>query len=180
METTILENKTIVKPARPINIFILNHNVEIAGKLRKYLVHRFGSMVNISLFFNSRSMLRLIDNHVDMVVVDDYLNSSAGSGKPGVEVLKKIKDEHPHTEVVILSSHEDVGLAIEALKSGAKEFILDKRGAFHRIRVIVDQMISQPIRYLVAEYGVTVFVIAFLTVWTALGLITWLALKYIV
>jgi DNA-binding NtrC family response regulator len=180
METTTLENRTIVKSARPLNIFILNHNVDVAGKLRKYLMHRFGDMVNISLFFNSRSLLRMIDNHVDMVVVDDYLKGPGGSGKPGVEVLKKIKEEHPHTEVVILSSHEDVGLAIEALKSGAKEFILDKRGAFHRIRVIVDQMVSQPIRYLVAEYGVTVFVIAFLGLWTVLGVITWLALKYIV
>lgn len=180
METTILENKKATKPARSLNIFILNDNVEVAGKLRKYLIHRFGEMVNISLFFNSRSCLRMIDNHVDMVVVDDYLSGPMHSGKPGVEVLKRIKEDHPKTEVVILSSNEDVGLAIEALRSGARDYILNKRGAFHRLRIIIDQRIQQPIRYLVAEYGVKVFVTTFILVWAALGLISYLALRYIV
>lgn len=163
---------------RTLNIFILNDNIEIAGKLRRYLAKRFGDLVNVSLFFNSKSCLRMIDNHVDLVVVDDYLNGLGSLGKPGIEVLKRIKDEHPKTEVVVLSSNEDVGLAIEAYKSGAKDYILNKRGAWHRILTIIDKNIQQPIRYLIAEYGVKVFTSVFLLTFLTMGIITWLALKY--
>src|SRR3954471_8707454 len=102
-----------------LNIFILNDNVEVAGKLRRYLNKRFGDMLNISLFFSSRSCLRMMDNHVDLVVVDDYLHENNDSGTPGIEVLKKIKQEHPETEVVILATNEDIGVAIDAMKNGA-------------------------------------------------------------
>lgn len=164
-----------------INVYILNDNVEVAGKLRRYLVKRFGDLLNISLFFSSRSCLRMIDNHVDLVVVDDYLNDSNGNnGTPGVEVLKRIKQEHPQTEVIILSSNEDIGTAVDAMRNGAREVIPNKRGAWQRVMYIIDQTIHQPIRYLVAEYGVTVFVAIFLTTFVTMGVAVYLALKYLV
>ena len=163
---------------RSLNVFILNDDSSTAGKLRKYLKHRFGGLVNVSLFFNSRSCLRMLDNHVDLVVVDDNLHDRPGASKPGIDVLKDIKDQHPNTEVVILSTNEDVGTKIEALKVGARDYILNKRGAFHQVRMIIDQSINQPIRYLVAEYGVKTFVLVFLLVWGLLGFISWLALRF--
>ena len=163
---------------RPLNVFILNDDAHTAGKLRKYLRNKFNDNVRISLFFSSRSCLQMIDNHVDLVVVDDYLNGDKHTGTPGVEVLKEIKATHPTTEVIVLSSSEDVGLKIEALKSGARDYILNKRGAWHSIRVIVDQTIKQPIRYLVAEFGVKVFIMIFLGWFLLLGLIAWLALRF--
>ena len=33
-----------------LNVFILNDNLEVAGKLRRYLKKRFGDLLNISLF----------------------------------------------------------------------------------------------------------------------------------
>lgn len=166
-----MENQTL-------NIYILNDNVEVAGKLRKYLRDRFGKLLNISLFFSSRSCLKMMDNHVDLVVVDDYLYEGANRGTPGVEVLKKIKDKSPKTEVVILTSNEDIGLAVDAMKMGARDIILNKRGAWQQIRNIIDRTIQQPIRYFVAEYGVNIFVIVFFLTFSLVGLSVYLALRY--
>jgi DNA-binding NarL/FixJ family response regulator len=162
---------------RNLNVYILNDDASTAGKLRKYLKHRFGKDLNISLFFSVPGMLRMIDNHVDLVVVDNDFHTPGGTQKVGIDVLKNIKENHPSTEVVILSNNEDVGTKIEAIKGGARDYILNKRGAFHQLRVILDQTINQPIRYLVAEYGVRTFVLIFLLVWGLLGFISWLALR---
>jgi DNA-binding NtrC family response regulator len=162
---------------RSLNVFILNDNAEEAGKLRKYLLKRFGDRLNISLFFNRRSFFRMMDNHVDLVVVDDY-HSKTATTDPNMQVLKKVKSEHPATEVVILSSHENVGTAVEALKGGAREYILNKKGAWQSVLRVVDQTIAQPISYLVAEYGVKVFMIAFVGIWVLLGIISYLALRF--
>ncbi|MEA3486646.1 MAG: response regulator, partial [Thermodesulfobacteriota bacterium] len=44
-------------------------------------------------------------------------------GMDGIEVLKKIKDLDPDTEVIIITGHGDMHLAIEALHLGASDFI---------------------------------------------------------
>jgi len=163
---------------RNLNVFILNDDTSTAGKLRKYLLHRFGNALKISLFFSSASCIRMIDEQVDLVVVDDYMKGVSSSGRSGVEIVKVIKQHHPKTEVVLLTSNEDVGLKIEALKNGAKEVIPNKGGAFHHVRVIIDQTISQPIRYLVAEYGVRTFVFLFFLVWVIIGIVTWVTLRF--
>lgn len=161
-----------------VNLYILNDSVEMAGKLRKYLLKRFGRNLNVSLFFSSRSCLRMIGDHVDLVVVDDFLNEGGASGTTGTEVLKRIKDRSPRTEVVIMTSHEDIGSAVEAMRLGARDYIPNRMGAWQRLQHIVEQTIRQPIRYFVAEYGVNVFMAAFSLTFLAMGVVTWLALRY--
>ena len=164
---------------QPINVFILNDNVEVAGKLRKYLAKRFGDMLKISLFFSSRSCLNMINGQVHLVVVDDYLYEGSNKGTPGLDVLKKIKDKQPNTEVVILTSNEDVGTAVEAMKMGARDIIKNDRGAWQRIMAIIDERVKQPIRFFVAEYGVNVFVMAFLLTFIAIGVAVYFGLRYV-
>ncbi|MCK4534889.1 MAG: response regulator, partial [Syntrophobacterales bacterium] len=43
-------------------------------------------------------------------------------GVDGIEVLKRIKDLDPDTEVIIITGHGDMHLAIEALQLGASDF----------------------------------------------------------
>lgn len=163
-----------------INVFILNDNVETAGKLRKYLRDRFGKLLNISLFFSSRSCLNMMDQNVHLVVVDDYLYDGANKGTPGVDVLKRIKDANPQTEVVILTSNEDIGMAVDAMKLGARGYIINKRGAWQRLMTIIDKNINQPLRYFVAEFGVSIFVITFLSTFILIGVAVYFGLKYFV
>jgi len=69
-------------------------------------------------------------------------------------------------------------MAVDAMKLGARDYILNKRGAWQRILTIVDKTIHQPIRYFIAEYGVTVFVGAFFLTFALLGVTVYLVLRY--
>jgi YesN/AraC family two-component response regulator len=44
-------------------------------------------------------------------------------GMDGIEVLKKVKTERPEVEVIMISGHGDMNLAIESLKYEAADFI---------------------------------------------------------
>jgi DNA-binding NtrC family response regulator len=44
-------------------------------------------------------------------------------GMDGIELLKAIKDRYPETEVIMLTGHGDMDLAIESLKFRATDFI---------------------------------------------------------
>lgn len=166
-----------METSQKLNVFILNDNLEVAGKLRRYLKKRFGDVLNISLFLNSRTCINMMYGHkVDMVVVDDYLYEKGSKGMSGVDVLKKIKDKSPGTEVVILTSDENVGLAVEAMKSGVREYIPNRMGSWHRVQSLIERRISQPIKYLIAEYGVTKFSIIFFSTFIIMGIVV-LALR---
>ncbi len=44
-------------------------------------------------------------------------------GMPGLEVLKSVRADHPYVGVVILSALADIGIADEALRSGACAYL---------------------------------------------------------
>ena len=55
---------------------------------------------------------------IHLVVLDVWLPSIGG-----IDVLKKIKEEYPEIEVIIISGHANIDLAVKAVKLGAFDFL---------------------------------------------------------
>jgi DNA-binding NtrC family response regulator len=62
---------------------------------------------------------KLKELKVPLVLLDVRL-----PGMNGIEVLKKIKKMNPDIEVLLISAHADVKLAVEAIKHGAYDYII--------------------------------------------------------
>ncbi len=45
-------------------------------------------------------------------------------GMDGIEVLRRVKEQNPDTEVIVITGHGEMNLAIQALQSGATDFIV--------------------------------------------------------
>ena len=61
---------------------------------------------------------KMRETHVDLVLADLMM-----PGTTGMELLKKVKEEHPETDVIIITGYGTVKAAIEALQYGAYDFI---------------------------------------------------------
>jgi two-component system, NtrC family, nitrogen regulation response regulator NtrX len=55
---------------------------------------------------------------VDLVFLDVWLPNMGG-----IDVLKRIRSEHPDVEVVMISGHANISLAVQAVKFGAFDFL---------------------------------------------------------
>ena len=55
---------------------------------------------------------------VDAVILDVWLPNMGG-----IDVLKRIKQEYPDIEVIIISGHANINLAVQAVKIGAFDFL---------------------------------------------------------
>ena len=75
-----------------------------------------------------------------IVVLDYYLNSDNPTAIDGIEVLKKIKSEYPETEVIMLSSQDNMEVAINTIDEGAYDYVTKGESAFIRIRNIVENI----------------------------------------
>jgi DNA-binding NarL/FixJ family response regulator len=162
-----------------LNVYIVDDNKMMAGSLRKYLKNRFDDKIEVSIYFSGDSCMRMMHTHVDLVILDFYLNEKGRSAKNGVEILKQIKDHFPDTEVIMHTSNEDVVVAIEAMQSGARDYVIKGEHSWKKLLLLVEKTITQPIRALVAEFGVTKFVGIFLFTFCVMGAVVIWALNHV-
>jgi len=165
--------------SQTLNVFILNDDIKIADKLKHFLEKRFGHMMNVSLFFNSESFFNKLTSNVDLVVVDDYLyDSNTKTNADVVDIVKRVKAKCTTTEVVVLSSDEDIETAVNAMKVGAQGFIPNQYGAWSKLQSTIYNIAAAPIRFIVREFGVTkfvaIFILTFLSVGAAVLIAKWM------
>ncbi len=75
---------------------------------------------NTQAVTNGADALRILQKErIDVVVLDVKM-----PGMDGVEVLRRIKQEHPLVEVIMLTGHASVESAVDGLKLGAFDYVM--------------------------------------------------------
>ena len=87
----------------------------------KTLIKRLGKRrVNAEGAVNGEEALMILDrNPVDVVVLDVRM-----PGMDGIEVLREIKKKYPLIEVVMLTGHASMEVAIEGMEIGAFDYLM--------------------------------------------------------
>lgn len=147
-----------------INLFIVDDNKLMVTALKTFLQNKFGVSVQISTFNDGESCLEKVDTKTHIVILDYFLE-----GKNGLEVLKAIKAINPKTEVIMLSSNEDIALAIESFRIGATDYVIKGQSSWKKVAKLVNTIITEPIRTMVREFGIPKFVAIFILTFITMG-----------
>lgn len=153
------------------NLFIVDDDKLMVTALKHYLQNRFGADVQISTFDDGESCLKKVDTETHIVILDYFLE-----GKNGLEVLKSIKAINPKTEVIMLSGNEDIATAIQTFRMGAKDYVIKGQGSWKKITKLVNLIITEPIRILVREFGVSKYMAIFLLTFVTMGVVVFCVL----
>jgi DNA-binding NtrC family response regulator len=65
-----------------------------------------------------------LKNDYDVVLLDMNFKNGATSGKEGIELLEKMLLKKPDVHVITNTAYGDIDIAVEAMKLGAKDFIV--------------------------------------------------------
>jgi len=155
------------------NLFIVDDNKLLVTDLKYFLQNRFGTSINVSTFEDGESCLKKVDKDTNIVILDYFLN-----GQDGLEILKAIKAINPKTEVIMLSSNESIVIAIETFRDGAKDYVIKGHGSWKKITKVVEYIITEPIRLMVREFGVSTFVATFILTFMTMALVVIGVLRY--
>lgn len=156
-----------------LNLFIVDDNKSMVAGLKHYIQNRFGSRVKISTFYDGESCLGKIDRNTHIVILDYFLG-----GKNGLEILKEIKNRNSETEVIMLSSNDDIGLMIESFKIGAKDYVIKGPSSWKKVSSIINYIVTAPIRIIVREFGVSKYMAIFLMTFVTMGIVVALVLHF--
>ncbi len=154
-----------------LNLFIVDDNKSLVVALKQFLQNKFGTNLIISTFYDGESCLEKVNQYTDMVILDHFLN-----GKNGLEVLKEIKEINPKTEVIMLSSNEDIALAIQTFRAGAKDYIIKGPSSWNKLTQLIHHVVTEPIRIIIREFGVSKFMAIFLLTFITMGVVVFIAL----
>jgi DNA-binding NtrC family response regulator len=98
-------------------------------------------------------------------------------GEKGDELLKAIKRINTKTEVIILSSNEDIATAIDSFHKGAKHYVIKGEKAHRKIFSLVYRVLNYPVRILVERFKVSKILAIFLTYFVFIGIIVYLGMQ---
>ena len=69
---------------------------------------------------SAECLSQVSDNPPSLLILDIWLKDS---NMDGIDILKKVKTDHPNMPVVIISGHGNIEIAVSAIKQGAYDFI---------------------------------------------------------
>ncbi len=149
-----------------INLFIVDDNRLMVTDLKHFLKNKFGVSLLISTFTDGESCLKSVSKDTHIVILDYFME-----GKNGLETLKEIKAINPKTEVIMLSRNEDIALAIESFQAGAKDYVIKGNTSWNKITKLVNTIITEPIRMMVKEFGISKYMAIFLLTFVTMGVL---------
>lgn len=146
-----------------LNLFIVDDNISAVKELKQQLLTRFGEGIRILTFNSSKSCLEKVDEATNIVVLNNHLKD-----ENSVEVLKSIKEINPETEVIVLSNEEDISLAVDSYRAGAKGIVIRGSESERRVAKLITRIFIAPIRIIERELGlsqrIAIFIMSFLTI----------------
>lgn len=99
------------------NVLLVDDEEEFLETLVKRMKKR---NVNATGVKSGEEALELLDQHpVDVVVLDVRM-----PGMDGIEALKEIKARHPLIEVIMLTGHASVEVAVQGMELGAFDYLM--------------------------------------------------------
>ncbi|MCW3086197.1 MAG: hypothetical protein JWP12_3563 [Bacteroidetes bacterium] len=157
-----------------LKLFIVDDDRPMAITLKNFLYSKFGKGLDIFLFNNGEKCLQNLDNNTDIVIMDADAKSMSGQ-----DVVRSIKAISPKTEVIVFSNNQDVAIAIESYKKGAADVVTKDTRGINKITYFINKVITEPIRRLVDEYGVSKFMVIFFSTFITMGIVVYLFIKYV-
>jgi DNA-binding NarL/FixJ family response regulator len=116
-----------------IRVVIADDHSLVRQGLRRYL-EMAGDIQVVGEASNGREVLSMLGNGVgepDIVLLDIRMPEM-----DGLEAARRIKQQHPGVGVIMLTAYDDRQFVVEAVRAGARGYVLKARDAEHLIQTV--------------------------------------------
>lgn len=98
------------------NILVIDDDLDICNLLDRFLSK---NGFHVQTAFSPGNAYNLIDNNSYDVVLSDFRLGNTD----GKEILQKVKQKDPTTQVIIITGYSDIKIAVDVIKLGAFDYI---------------------------------------------------------
>ena len=94
----------------------------------------------IETFATGESCIENLSKNPDLIVLDYHLDGIEKNAINGMETLDKIKKYNAKIPVIMLSSQDNIEVAIDCMHHGANDYVVKSKTAFLRLQSIIDRI----------------------------------------
>lgn len=118
-------------------IFVVDDDNMFAAMLSDHLEEQG---YPVEAFATGEACLERLDENPRVIILDYYLDSKVPGAKNGLEILHVIHKTAPGVKVIMLSSQEHYGVALQTIASGAVQYVIKDLESFKEIDNILQSM----------------------------------------
>src|ERR1019366_9180928 len=104
------------------NIFIVDDDEMMAAMLSDHLL--INPLNKVTVFNTGEDCIRNLHLNPDVIILDYQLNSVFVGAADGLQILQQIKKMDKDVHVIMLSSQDDYGKALQTIVKGALEYVV--------------------------------------------------------
>ncbi len=123
----------------PKKIFVVDDDELFANMLKDHLAKN--PMHTVTAFNTGEDCVKeLLHNHPDIIVLDFFLNSEFKDALNGLQILDVIRKLDKDVHVIMLSSQERYGVALQTIAHGAERYVIKGPDAFKEVDAVIDAL----------------------------------------
>ena len=129
------------KPDKKI-IFIVEDNEAYAKSLQVLIKNRFPNVKEIKIFRIGELCLTEMHRNPNIVIMDYFLNSQYEEAQNGLEIIKRIKEQKPQTNIIVLSVQKDFNVVLEAIRQYDCLYVQKDSEAFDKVELFIKEILK--------------------------------------
>ncbi len=94
----------------------------------------------VMYYASGEECIKNLYNEPALVILDYNLNMNNSNAEDGMQILQKIRKYDPEIRVVMLSSQEHYGVALQTIAKGAEQYIVKDPTAFRNLDAIIQTL----------------------------------------
>jgi two-component system OmpR family response regulator len=122
-----------MKENQIFKVFIVDDDAVYLTALEKIISELSKSNVKVYKFLNAKDLLNELHQNPGLIILDYYLSKDQ-KAENGLQVLRKIKRKNEQAKVIMLSSQDQLAVAVNSIKFGAYDYLVKNESAFVKIQ----------------------------------------------
>lgn len=114
-------------------VFIVEDNAIYAKSLQKYLTDHLPEGSQVEIFQVGELAIDKLHMNPDCIVMDYFLNSKFHDAADGLSMIKEIRTKSPNIKMIVLSSQDNLEVAITAMEQTQGKYIIKNDQAFQKV-----------------------------------------------
>lgn len=120
-----------IEMGKQVTVLVMD-DAAVVRSLLAAMLTEIDSVEHVIQAEDAASALHLVDQHKPDIAILDIKVPGAGLTQNGIDVLRKVKQVHPTTKVIMLTNHATERYRRECQKAGA-DYFFDKSSEFEQL-----------------------------------------------
>jgi len=122
---------------RQKHLFVVDDDEMMAMMLHDHL--KKNPLHKVTVFNTGEDCVKNLHLAPDVIILDYELNSISADAADGYHILQQIKKLDRDVKIIMLSSQDEYGKALQTIVKGALEYVVKGDDAFKRIDHILEE-----------------------------------------